>query len=61
MQDFIMDILDFLYDKGRNFITPKEMNDKFRQAESAMESILKSALQQREEYLKKEEEKKKKN
>ena len=29
MQDFIMDILDFLYDKGRNFITPKEMNDKF--------------------------------
>jgi uncharacterized protein YdeI (BOF family) len=53
---------DIKKNDGKNgYITTKEMNDKFKQAESAMESTLKNALQQRADYLKKEEEKKKKN
>lgn len=43
------------------YITVKDMNSRFKKAEESMQAILKSALQQRSDYLKKEEEKKKKN
>jgi hypothetical protein len=56
------DPVDIKKNDGKNgYITTKEMNDKFKKAESDMESTLKGALQQRADYLKKEVEKKKKN
>ncbi|MFI0490011.1 hypothetical protein [Flavobacterium sp.] len=43
------------------YITTKDMNNRFKKAESAIETTVKGALQQRADYLKKEEEKKKNN
>lgn len=40
MQDFIMDLLDFTYEKGRNYLTPKEMNRFLEARNKTIESLV---------------------